>query len=157
VALPALPPETGEEVEARCRAWLDTNFHQFEEAGAVFQLYRMAEDFWNPIKAASPRYVSWHVRKDGLNVTSLPYTAALTPEAARHALREYLAEHAFECHGGPWDGQHVGAQGEQFRPDVQVVETVLDGALPMKRPAPGVYVRQSGTYIWRPDPGKETA
>jgi hypothetical protein len=148
VALPSLEAESETDVEARCREWLDAHCFQVRETDGEYQIYRMTDDFWNPVKAKPPRYVIWLVRQEAQEIAQLPYPESTTPEGARASLRAFLAAHAFECIGGPWDGRRLADKGPSFQPEQVVSDTVDDGAVIRKAPIAGLYVRDAARYHW---------
>jgi hypothetical protein len=147
-ALPWIPGESNPEVQGRFEAWLREHASEVTIAGRSYQLYRMARDFWSPDKDPTPSYVAWVIRSNQASITQIEYRLAPTLEAAIDALHRWLAAHAYECFGGPEDGQRTGDLGPEYRPYPAGGRWVRGGR-PLQ--TSGRYVRGNGRYDWVPD------
>jgi hypothetical protein len=150
LTIAALPDDTEASVAARFTSWLDERYHRFALGGIEYELYRIPHDFWNPIKDDPPPPSVWEVRRDGESVSQFPDHAAPDANAAIAAFERELAEQAFECLGGPLDGDRVGDRGSSFvalwDQDRDLDE---DHARLHHRPHRGQYFRTERGYEWR--------
>ncbi len=149
LTLAALPNDTEVSVAARFSSWLDERYHRFALGGVDYELYRIPHDFWNPVKDDPQPPSVWEVRRDGEFVSQFPDQAAPDVNAAIATFERELAERAFECFGGPLDGEQVGDRGSAFvvlwDQDKDLDE---DHARRVRRPHRGQYLRTERGYEW---------
>jgi hypothetical protein len=149
LTLAALPDDTEASVAARFSARLDERYQRFSLGGVEYELYRIPLDFWNPIKDDPPLPSTWEVRRNGEFVSQFPDRGAPDVRAAIAAFERELAEQAFECFGGPLDGERVGDRGGAFLALWDQAGDVHEDAVRrVRQPHRGRYLLTERGYEW---------
>ncbi len=124
---------------------------EFRHRGARYQVYHRA---WQPSTEHQLGYSGegWELCRDREYLASISQDEARHEDQAERWARQWLDAHAFECCGGPLDGDRLADYGDSLR--VTLPRKVHDGPDQVRivpTEVHGRYRREGEIYIWEPD------
>jgi hypothetical protein len=124
---------------------------EFRHRGATYQVYHCE---WHPWTEHHLGYSGegWELCRDRESLAYISQDEARHEDQAERWARQWLDAHAYECCGGPLDGDRLADYGEAFR--VTFPREVRDGTHQVRivpTEVRGQYRREGETYIWEPD------
>ncbi len=124
---------------------------EFRHRGARYQVYHCA---WQPWTEHHLGYSGegWELCRDSESLAYISQEEVRHEDQAERWARQWLDAHAYECCGGPLDGDRLADYGDALR--VTLPRKVRDGPHQVRivpTEVRGRYRREGETYIWEPD------